>query len=135
MSKAMERMQQLEDMADISKRFLAMVMDEKKRLEIDLKREKNNVYSSSENDDTDTDPDAEYGTSKPASKTAVQILEERKAQDVVTMEKPKYHQFEEHGAWFCKLSVQKKQFKCSAETKKDAYQLCAAAALEHFQLL
>ena len=128
MSKAMEQMQRLQGLEDLSNRMLAIIADEKKFLREQMKREN----ESSSNDDVDTDaPDAEYGNSK----TAVQILEERKAQDYVTMSKPIYYQKKEHGAWFCKLSVKKTHFEYSALTKKDAYQLCAAAALEHFQLL
>ena len=68
-----------------------------------------------------------------AQKTAVQILREKKAQGSLTMSEPTYRR-DHSEMWICKLSVEGNIFECIAARRKDAYQLCAAAALNHLGL-
>ena len=83
------------------------------------------------------DTDGDVGTATPVEygvgKTAVSKLNEQRQQGYVTISLPDYERYE-NGMWNCVLSVSDIRFECSAVRKKDAHQLCAAAALTHFQL-
>ena len=83
------------------------------------------------------DTDGDVGTATPveygAEKTAVSKLHEQRQQGHVTISLPEYERYE-NGMWSCVLFVSDFRFECSAVKQKDAHQLCAAAALTHFQL-
>jgi hypothetical protein len=63
-------------------------------------------------------------------KTAVQILQEKKAQGSLTMSKPTYLR-NQNEMWSCTLTVNGNLFERTAARRRDAYQLCATAALIH----
>ena len=116
-------------MQDLSERLMAMVLDETDALKEEVLGEKDSLEEEildEKKTNADVDTDAPL-------KTAVQILEEKKQQRQVTMEKETY-QREEDGRWRCRLSVNGKVFESIASKKKDAYQHCAVSALEHLKL-
>ena len=125
-----QRLQRLSRMETMLKRMLAMVLEEKTDAfqAAQQSTAPQPMHMPDTEDDAGTAAPVEYG----AEKTAVSILQEQRQQGYVTISVPVYHN--ENGMWSCVLSVSEIRFECSAVKKKDAHQLCAAAALKHFQL-
>ena len=139
---AMERMQRLQAMEDMLRRLLAMAGEE---MQTDAgafpeaqqpagAQQPAEVQPTAEHPPADDDAGAAAPVAELVEKTAVQVLQEKKAQRILIMLAPVY-QRNQHDMWICKLSVNRKHFECSAAKQKDAYQLCAAAALEYFNLV